>query len=247
MKLLHVEKVFKSFGEVPDKRSLFLGVSVTFKQGKTYALQGVSGCGKSTFLHMIAGLDSPTTGLITFDQKNMCDYSSRERAAQVVLVTQTPLFIKELSVVENVALSALLVGRSKKSAYENAEWYLELVGLIDYKDFHIGKLSGGQKQRVALARALVVKPFFLCADEVTGSLDEVTGQHIIDLLLFLQKQEAMGLIISSHNPIVAAQMGLVFTIKDGILVPNYQSSNLEGVYDRSDAQEKHLAKAYSSR
>ena len=247
MKVMQLLNISKTFGIGLDKRTLFSGVTVTFEQGKTYALQGASGCGKSTFLHMLAGLDSPTTGAIIVDGKNVSDYVATKRAQSIVLVTQTPFFIKELSVIENVALAALLIDHTKAYAKELSEWYLEMVGLIEMKEWNIGKLSGGQKQRAALARALVVKPHFLCADEVTGSLDETTGQHIIDLLLYLQKNEKMGVIISSHNPVVAAQMDLVFTIKDGILVPNYQSSNLEGIYDRSHAEKKHYKKDIASR
>ncbi len=213
---LIVKEVFKRFKQGSEK-TVLAGVSFECEQGKRYALSGVSGSGKSTLMHLCAGIDVPTEGFICLNDKPLHTYSSEERARLIVLVPQKPLLIKELNVLENVALAGQLVGLSEKEAIIEAAYFLEQVGLGDMKDFLTGALSGGQQQRVALARALLVKPAFLCADEPTGSLDEETGKQIITLLLKFQKKTGMGLIVSSHNPWVIEQMEVVFVLKDGIL------------------------------
>lgn len=213
---LIVKEVVKRFKQGSEK-TVLAGVSFECEQGKTYALSGVSGSGKSTLMHLCAGIDVLTEGFIFLNDKLLHTYSSEERARLIVLVPQKPLLIKELNVLENVALAGQLVGLSEKEAMIEAAYFLEQVGLGDMKDFLTGALSGGQQQRVALARALLVKPAFLCADEPTGSLDEETGKQIITLLLKFQKETGMGLIVSSHNPWVIEQMEVVFVLKDGIL------------------------------
>ena len=232
---LKLHEVSKSFGSGNFKKSVIDRVTVTFEEGRTYALKGVSGSGKSTLMHSIAGLDSPTTGTVFLQNKDFSLYSSQERARLVVLVTQVPFLIKELTVLENIALAGLVIGMSKVQSYERASFYLAAVGLFDMQSWNVSALSGGQRQRVCIARALVVKPKFLCADEPTGALDEKTGSAIIQLLLDHQKNEGMGLIISSHNPAVVEQMELVFALKDGILLPHNTVLNKEVPYERSVA------------
>jgi ABC-type lipoprotein export system ATPase subunit len=217
---LKLSQVSKAFGNENSNKRVVSDVSVTFEQGKTYALIGASGSGKSTFMHLIAGLDVPTAGTISLGERDLSLYSSQERAQKIVLVTQVPFLIKELTVLENVVLAGVVLGISKREVQESALFYLAAVGLSGFESWKVGALSGGQRQRLCIARALVVKPKFLCADEPTGALDEKTGNAIVQLLLEHQKNEGMGLIISSHNPAVVEQMGVVFTLKDGILLPH---------------------------
>ncbi len=217
---LKLQGVSKSFGENPSKKTVVDNVSILFEEGKTYGLMGASGSGKSTLIHLIAGLDNPSQGAILLQDKKISLYDSQERARLVVLVTQVPFLIKELTVLENVALAGLVAGLSKTEVQDRALFYLAAVGLFETQRWNVGALSGGQRQRACIARALVVKPKFLCADEPTGALDEKTGQAIIQLLLDHQKNEGMGLLISSHNPVVIEQMEVVVALKDGILVPH---------------------------
>jgi ABC-type branched-subunit amino acid transport system ATPase component len=230
---LELSDVSKVFGNKSSEKSVVDRVTVTFEEGKTYALTGVSGSGKSTLMHIIAGLDVPTTGTVFLHNKDLSLYSSHDRARLVALVTQTPFLIKELTVLENIALAGLVIGIPKVEVQAGALFYLAAVGLFDAQGWNVGALSGGQRQRVCIARALMVKPKFLCADEPTGALDEKTGSAIIQLLLDHQKNEGMGLIISSHNPAVVEQMEVVFALKDGILVPHKTVLNKEVRYERS--------------
>ncbi len=214
---LVVKELVKHFKQGHKNVSVLSGISLECEQGKTYALSGASGSGKSTLMHLCAGLDVPTSGSVFLNGKKLHDYPAHERARLVVLVPQHPLLIKELTVLENVMLSGQILGMSTDKARIEAQRYLKAVGLEETHAWKVGALSGGQQQRVAIARALLVNPAFLCADEPTGSLDELTGKLIIELLLRCQKENGMGLIISSHNPLVIEQMEVVFNLTSGLL------------------------------
>ncbi len=198
--------------------SILKGITANFSAGKTYALMGVSGMGKSTFMHLLAGLDETTAGNILVDGKPLESLTSKEHAKTLGLVFQNPYFIKELTVLENVALAGEISGMSREKSRHEARVMLQLVGVGDTFNWSIGQLSGGQKQRVALARVLLNKPAFLLADELTGNLDAENGRALMDLLFSLQKEWGMGILISTHNPLIAAMMETVFVLQDGLLV-----------------------------
>ena len=223
----------KEFGEGKTRIPIIKNLSLEIEQGKTYAFMGASGSGKSTLMHLIAGLDIPSSGEVFLEGRDLSLFKDHERAQFIVLVTQTPFLVKELNVLENVELAGLVLGQSYDEIRDRALFYLSSVGLFETRGWKINALSGGQRQRVCIARALMVKPRFLCADEPTGSLDESTGQRIIDLLLTYQKEENMGLVISSHNPSISEQMGMIFTLKNGILEPYKTVLKKEAAYERS--------------
>lgn len=215
---LHLEcnSLTKSFLINNQIHPVLNSITYSFKQGVSYALMGVSGSGKSTLIHLLAGIDTPTSGVISMNNFS-CD--------AVSLVFQSPYLIKELSVLENVVLAGTLRGKNKKESEKEALFLLDAVELQHAAHWQVGALSGGQKQRVALARALLNKPKFLLADEVTGNLDTHTGNAIISLLLAFQKEWNMGLLISTHNPLVAEKMEVTLTLKDGTLISNEKMIN----------------------
>ena len=214
-----VAKEFKS----PDALIQILeGVTVEFAQGTSYAIMGVSGVGKSTFMHMLAGLDHPSRGAIFFDGIDIASLSESARTnylqTGVGLVFQTPYLIRELSVLENVMLPGMVSGQDESICTARAHELLESVGLKNKITSKPGTLSIGQQQRVALCRALFNKPAFLLADEPTGALDEKTGRAIVDLLLDLQATLQMGLVISTHDQYVAQAMNVIYEIEGGKMV-----------------------------
>ncbi len=207
--MVQLSKVFVQAG---NQLQVLNGVSYPFCKGRTYAIIGASGTGKSTLLHLMAGLDRPTAGSVQYG-----DAILGNSIADFGIVLQKPSLISELSVLENVMLKGLVVGRSKKDCVSQAQVLLKSMNLA-HKEYEMpSTLSGGQQQRVALARALFDQPDFLFADEPTGNLDEATGAHMIDLLLDHQQRSGMGVIISTHDRAVARRMDTVLELKQGKL------------------------------
>jgi ABC-type lipoprotein export system ATPase subunit len=196
-------------------------ITIDFSHNKTCAIMGVSGTGKSTFMHILAGLDSPTSGHITYNQKNIDTLPLKERCEflnkTVGLMFQSPHLINELSVEENVMLPGLIAHQKREWCQMRARELLATVGLHTKYQSPPATLSGGQQQRVALARALFNKPAFLLADEPTGNLDVATGKQIVELLMACQREWGMGMIISTHDEYIAQQMNEIYLIIDGNL------------------------------
>ena len=197
------------------------GVSITFEQGESYAITGVSGTGKSTLLHIAAGIDFSTCGTVTFNNKNISLFSKKDVRLflneKVGLVFQEPHLINELTVLENIMIKGLIRGLVFFECEKIALGLLNDIGLMEKKDRLPGELSGGQRQKVAVARALFNRPDFLLADEPTGSLDQESGKELVNLMLDCKKRWGVGLIITSHDSNVANVMERVFELKDGLL------------------------------
>lgn len=220
--LLVLNNVSKEFIQGMSRTEVLAAVTVTFAQGHSYAITGVSGTGKSTFMHLLAGIDFPTTGTVTYNGQDLSGLNVSERAAffnkKIGLVFQLPYLIKELSVRENITLPAMVAGMAQAWCHERSDYLLDRIGLRSKADDKPATLSGGQQQRVALARALCNQPAFLLADEPTGNLDEATGRSIVELLLELLQEQDMGLVISTHDPVVAHAMGVVYELHNGDLI-----------------------------
>lgn len=214
---LTINNLYKKFTQ-KNSVAVLKGITYLFCQEKSYAIMGASGTGKSTLMHLLAGLDSPTEGTVVLGADLIAQYSTQERAQQLAFVVQSPTLIKELSVIENIGLAGVLAGQSWDKSLQEAYSLLSKVGLPDLSQYKVGQLSGGQKQRVALARALMNKPKFLLTDELTGNLDHQTSLAIMNFVLGLKKEWGFGLIISTHNYEIAALMDKQLVLKDGFLI-----------------------------
>ncbi|MCK4517148.1 ABC transporter ATP-binding protein [Candidatus Babeliales bacterium] len=218
---LQAKNISKQYLQAKAPLPVLKNISVSFEQGKTYAITGVSGSGKSTLLHIMGGLDAPNSGDVFFDEQNF--YKLRARAKEKLLnssvgfVFQFHYLINELTVLENIYLVGLIRGEKKPIAIERAKKLLDHVGLLDKAEQHPFQLSGGEQQRVSILRAIFNKPKFLLADEPTGNLDADNAQLIVDFLLECQKEWNMGLIICSHDKAVYERMETVLELKGGSL------------------------------
>ncbi|MFC1843094.1 ABC transporter ATP-binding protein [Candidatus Dependentiae bacterium] len=211
----------KTFMQGDKKLVVLDDVDVIFEQGRSYAITGVSGTGKSTLLHLLAGLDIPSSGQVFFGEKDLDKLSSHEKEKYlnqtIGLMFQSPYLISELSVLENVVVPGMIAGKSLAQCKEKALSLLDELNISQKAYACPDSLSGGQQQRVALARALFNEPKFLLADEPTGNLDIKTGKAIVDLLLKCKEKWGMGLVISSHDPYVAQVMDYTFQLENGRL------------------------------
>ncbi|HYY19017.1 MAG TPA: ABC transporter ATP-binding protein [Streptosporangiaceae bacterium] len=204
-----------SFGATPALR----GASVSAAAGEMLAIMGPSGSGKSTLLHCLAGILTPDRGEVWFGDQRVDTMNETARSTlrreRFGFVFQFGQLVPELSAVENVALPLLLDGLHRKAALDRARPWFGRLGLDGLEDRRSGELSGGQAQRVALARGLIKAPDVLFADEPTGSLDSVTGEHVMELLTAITREQGTTVILVTHEPRVAAYAAREVVVRDG--------------------------------
>src|SRR5271155_2170923 len=218
MDVLVVAKVRKtSEAENAPVRAL-RGADLIVPSGDFVALMGPSGCGKSTLLNLVAGLDVADEGTITVAGEQVTGRSEDElsllRRKHIGIVFQFFNLLEGMTVLENVALPAVIAGRKRKSAESRARDLLDLLGIGDKASAVPGVLSGGQRQRLAIARALANEPTLLLADEPTGALDSDGGQEVIELLSRLHAG-GQTIILVTHDAGVAAAAQRIVRMRDG--------------------------------
>ena len=217
--------VHLSFGRTPALR----GATVTIAAGEVLAVMGPSGSGKSTLLHCLAGILKPDSGEVHFGGRRIDTLAESDRSAlrrdRFGFVFQFGQLVPELTAEENVALPLLLGGVRRAEALRRAgDWFdrLDLGGLQHRRS---GELSGGQAQRVALARGLVARPEVLFADEPTGSLDSLTGEQVMELLVASARDEGSTVVLVTHDARVAAYADREIVVRDGrVAVPDLITS-----------------------
>jgi putative ABC transport system ATP-binding protein len=213
--IIEARDAFMSFGETPALR----GASLSAAPGEILAVMGPSGSGKSTLLHCLAGILVPAKGEIWFDGQRVDTMSEAQRSTlrreRFGFVFQFGQLVPELTAEENVALPLLLGGVRRSAAMKAAQNWFERLGLDGLGHRRSGELSGGQAQRVALARALVSEPKMLFADEPTGSLDSLTGEQVMNLLVTAAREQGTTVILVTHEPRVAAYADREVIVRDG--------------------------------
>jgi putative ABC transport system ATP-binding protein len=196
------------------------GVDLSIERGEFVAIMGPSGCGKSTLLNLLAGLDRPTSGEVWLDGERIDGLSETElarlRRRKVGFVFQFFNLVPTLSVVENVELPLLLVGRRRSDARRSANDLLSELGIADKHSAAPALLSGGQQQRVALARALANTPDVVLGDEPTGNLDSAATREVLGLLR-AARDRGQTLLVATHDARVAAAADRIVTLRDGLV------------------------------
>jgi putative ABC transport system ATP-binding protein len=199
------------------------GVDLTVAKGEFIALTGPSGCGKSTLLNLVAGLDVADEGTIVVAGEEVTgrgeDDLARLRRRHIGIVFQFFNLLEGMTVLENVALAAIIAGRKRRAAETRARDLLDLLGIGDKASAVPGVLSGGQRQRLAIARALANEPTLLLADEPTGALDSEGGQEVIELLSRLHGNGQTILLVSHDSRVAAAAQRVVRMLDGRILAP----------------------------
>jgi putative ABC transport system ATP-binding protein len=213
--LIEARGLVKSFGPTPALR----GADLSVRAGEIVAVMGPSGSGKSTMLHCLAGILVPEEGEVWFSGQRVDPMRETERSAlrrdRFGFVFQSGQLVPELTAEENVALPLLLRGVRRTQALEQTREWFQQLSLSGLELRRSGELSGGQAQRVALARAMVTEPDVLFADEPTGSLDSLTGELVMELLLAASRDRGTTVVLVTHDPRVAAYAEREVVVRDG--------------------------------
>jgi ABC-type lipoprotein export system ATPase subunit len=212
--LVRCRRVARTFGTGASAVVAIHDVDCAVQPGQQIVLIGPSGSGKSTLLHILAGLDAPTSGEVSWPAIGSRD---RLRPGPVGIVFQGPSLLAPLDVVENVMLPLLLEGIDRRAAAIRAHDALALLDLDGLAAKLPEELSGGQAQRVATARMLASRPRLILADEPTGQLDHITGEHVVSALIATAESTGAGLVVNSHDPAVAERFAFRWTMRDGRL------------------------------
>ena len=217
--LLELKDIMKSFSGVDGDVEVLRGVSLGLDAGQTLALTGESGSGKSTILHISAGLEVPDGGSLHLEGVEINGLGEAERAnlrrSEIGIVFQQFNLIPSLTVEANIGFQASLAGQRDK-AFESE--LVEELGLSDQLKQYPESLSGGQQQRVAIARALAVRPKLLLADEPTGNLDESTASAVLTAMLDLVGRTGAALMVVTHSAALAGKMDRRVRLKGGVLL-----------------------------
>ncbi len=199
------------------------GLTLALETGALASIIGPSGSGKSTLLALLGGLDTPTAGTITVDDRPLHSLNADELAAyrrtSVGFIFQDFFLLSHLTALENVETPLKLAGMPRAQRRDRARALIEQVGLAARADHHPRQLSGGERQRVAIARALANHPRLLLADEPTGNLDVHTGRQIADLLVQLNAEQRITMLMVTHNMEVARRTPMQLRMTDGRLDP----------------------------
>ena len=215
--VVEVQNITKFFGEADNSLVVLDNFSMNLNKGESLGLIGASGSGKSTLLHILSGLEKPNSGSVYIKGQNITDLNSDEsslfRSKEIGFVYQFHHLLPDLTAQENIALPAMLSGKSKQEAFEISDKLLRQVDLSRKKNNTPNELSGGERQRIAIARAMSNKPSCLFMDEPTGNLDTKNVENFMDLLMEMVATEKTALIIATHDNNVSSRLDSLLSLE----------------------------------
>lgn len=213
--MIKVRDIRKSYGQLEVLR----GIDLDVKRGEVMSIVGPSGAGKTTLLQIVGTLDRPDSGEVMFDGENILRLNDNKQAAfrnaNIGFVFQFHQLLPEFTVLENVAMPALIGGHSRTEAYSRAKELIDYLGLGTRADHKPMQLSGGERQRAAVARALVNRPAVVLADEPSGSLDSHNREELHRLFFDLRRDMGQTFVIVTHDEVLAGQCDRIVHMSDG--------------------------------
>lgn len=216
-----LDNIHKTYGKPPNAFEALRGISCTITQGEFVALMGPSGSGKSTLANILGCLDSPTSGIYTFQGVNISHLNLKQKALlrrhYIGFIFQGFNLLPRTTALENVELPLLYRQVPKKERLRLSMEALEMVGLEKWHNHQSNALSGGQQQRVAIARAIASKPLFLLADEPTGNLDTKRSVEIMEILKRLNTESHITILMVTHEPDMAQYATRKIAFLDGLI------------------------------
>lgn len=202
-----------------NKLNVLKGISIKIYKEEIASIIGKSGAGKSTLLHILGTLDTPDSGRVLFEGKDIFEQKEKQisefRSKEIGFIFQFHHLLPEFSAIENVMIASMISGKPDRN---KAEELLTEVGLKDRIDHKPSELSGGEAQRVAIARALINSPKLILADEPTGNLDSENANSIIELIFSLRKKYKQTFVIVTHNDEFAKNCDTIVSLQDGIVI-----------------------------
>jgi lipoprotein-releasing system ATP-binding protein len=201
--LVEIKKLVKNYFTQAEELKILQGIDFSINYNETVSITGESGTGKSTFLNMIGGLDSITSGSIKIEDVELTNLDEDEmtifRNRKIGFIFQSHYLLEEFTAIENITIPYLMHNYNKKKATDRGLELLNFMGMDNRKLHYPSQLSGGEKQRIAIARAFINDPLLILADEPTGNLDEKNAYKVLELLLNLTSREKHSLILVSHS------------------------------------------------
>lgn len=221
--VISCQNLTKSYTDGASTIQVLKDMNLEVAPGEMVAIVGASGSGKSTFLHLLAGLDKPTSGKVKLIGKDPHLLTEKERCRlrnhSLGFVYQFHHLLPEFSALENVSMPLLIGGELTAAVIkEKAAHILEQVGLKNRVEHRLNQLSGGERQRVAIARALVADPACLLVDEPTGNLDPQNAERVLEMFFELQRVRQTSVVMVTHDINIAKRAQRIFTIENGVLV-----------------------------
>lgn len=224
--MISMRGIRKSF----DRLEVLRGVDLDVNAGEILSIVGASGAGKTTLLQILGTLERPDSGSVTYDGTDVLAMSQRQlarfRNRHIGFVFQFHQLLPEFTMLENVAMPALIGGESRAEAFRRATDLIGYLGLADRASHRPAQLSGGERQRAAVARSLINNPSVILADEPSGSLDSANRRELYDLFFRLRDERGHTFVIVTHDESLAARSNRVIHIADGIISPESKSAPL---------------------